>query len=58
VWVTDDHGDGGKGHQVFKFSPQGKVLLTLVGPAPLARAPTPFNAPTDVMAAPIMATSS
>ena len=27
VWVTDALGRGGKGHQVFKFSPDGKVLL-------------------------------
>ena len=31
VWVTDFAGnaDGTKGHQVFKFSPTGEVLLTL-----------------------------
>ena len=29
VWVTDARGRDGKGHQVFKFSPDGKVLLTL-----------------------------
>ncbi len=29
VWVTDGQGKDGKGHQVFKFSPDGKVLLTL-----------------------------
>src|SRR5262245_31691414 len=36
VWVTDGEGpDGkdpkrnGKGHQVFKFSPDGKILMTL-----------------------------
>jgi DNA-binding beta-propeller fold protein YncE len=29
VWVTDGLGKDGKGHQVFKFSPDGKVLLTL-----------------------------
>ena len=29
VWVTDGDGKNGKGHQVFKFSPDGKVLLTL-----------------------------
>src|SRR5271169_1946936 len=29
VWVTDAQGQGGKGHQVFKFSREGKVLLTL-----------------------------
>ncbi len=29
VWVTDGQGSGGKGQQVFKFSPDGKVLMTL-----------------------------
>src|SRR5438445_157281 len=29
VWVTDADGKDGKGHQVFKFSPAGKVLLTV-----------------------------
>src|SRR6266566_9153761 len=29
VWVTDSQGKDGKGHQVFKFSPEGKVLMTL-----------------------------
>ena len=29
VWVTDGLGKDGKGHQVFKFSPDGKVLMTL-----------------------------
>src|ERR1041385_873597 len=29
LWVTDARGEGGKGHQVFKFSPDGKVLMTL-----------------------------
>ena len=52
VWVTDDHGGDGKGHQVFKFSPQGKVLLTL-GRAGIAGSETDtFNAPTDVVVAP------
>jgi hypothetical protein len=29
LWVTDARGEGGKGHQVFKFSPEGKVIMTL-----------------------------
>ena len=29
IWVTDGDGKDGKGHQVFKFSPAGKVLMTL-----------------------------
>ena len=27
VWVTDGRGKGAKGHQVHKFSPDGKVLM-------------------------------
>src|SRR6185295_16296762 len=29
LWVTDGQGAQGKGQQVFKFSPEGKVLMTL-----------------------------
>ena len=29
VWVTDSQGNDEIGHQVFKFSPEGEVLLTL-----------------------------
>ena len=29
VWVSDGEGHPGKGHQVFKFNQDGKVLLTL-----------------------------
>ena len=29
LWVTDGQGRNGKGHQVFKFSPDGRVLMTL-----------------------------
>ena len=39
VWVTDAQGSDGKGHQVFKFSPDGKLLLTL-GKAGVAGAGT------------------
>jgi NHL repeat len=52
VWVTDDHGGDGKGHQVFKFSPQGKVLLTLGKPGIAGSETDTFNAPTDVVVAP------
>jgi sugar lactone lactonase YvrE len=52
VWVTDAAGskDGKKGHQVFKFSPQGKVLLTL-GKAGQAAGPGTLNEPNDVVTA-------
>jgi hypothetical protein len=46
VWVTDDHGGGGKGHQVFKLSPQGKVLMTLGKSGIAGTGPDTFNAPT------------
>jgi sugar lactone lactonase YvrE len=52
VWVVDGLGRGGKGHQVFKFSPDGKVLLTL-GKAGLPGSGTDeFNAPSAVVTAP------
>ena len=49
VWVSDQSGKDGKGHQVFKFSPEGKVLMTL-GKAGVASAePGLFDEPTDVV---------
>jgi DNA-binding beta-propeller fold protein YncE len=52
VWVTDAQGRNGKGHQVIKFSPDGKVLLTL-GKAGVAGAGLDeFNQPSDVAVAP------
>ena len=52
VWVTDGQGRDGKGHQVFKFSREGKVLLAL-GKAGVAGAgPDTFNQPSDVAVAP------
>ena len=29
VWVTDGQGNGARGHQVIKFSPDGKVMMRL-----------------------------
>ncbi|HYA16783.1 MAG TPA: peptidyl-alpha-hydroxyglycine alpha-amidating lyase family protein [Bryobacteraceae bacterium] len=52
VWVTDDQGAPGKGHQVFKFSPEGKVLLTLGKAGVAGNEPGIFNQPTDVAIAP------
>ena len=52
VWVTDGDGEAGKGHQVFKLSQNGKVLLAL-GKAGLAgNGPDTFNKPSDVLIAP------
>jgi sugar lactone lactonase YvrE len=52
VWVTDDQSAAGKGHQVFKFSPDGKVLLTLGRAGTAGNAAETFNQPTDVAIAP------
>ena len=49
VWVTDSKGDNGKGHQVFKFSPEGKVLLTLGKAGVAGDGPDVFNQPSDVV---------
>ena len=61
VWVTDCACTGGargnagapatKGHQVFKFSPDGKLLLTLGKPGG-GRDPEFFFQPNDVLVAP------
>jgi sugar lactone lactonase YvrE len=62
VWVTDCLCTGseaqrraaaeqGKGHQVFKFAPDGTLLLTL-GKAGGAREPEFFHQPNDVLVAP------
>jgi len=51
VWATDNVGGDGKGHQVVKFSPEGKVLLTLGRPGVAGDGPDQFNAPTDVAVA-------
>lgn len=58
VWVTDAVSakktpPGGKrGQQVVKFSPEGKVLLTLGTPGVPGNSPANFDVPTDVVIAP------
>jgi hypothetical protein len=52
LWVTDAQGRDGKGHQVFKFSPDGKVLMTLGKAGVAGEGPDTFNQPTDVVVAP------
>jgi len=52
LWVTDSQVKDGKGHQVFKFSPDGKVLLTLGKAGVASAAPGEFDEPTDVIVAP------
>jgi sugar lactone lactonase YvrE len=52
VWVTDGQGRDGKGHQVFKFSPTGTILLTLGKAGVAGSANDEFNQPSDVAVAP------
>ena len=52
LWMTDARGQNGKGNQVFKFSPDGKVLLTLGKPGVSGSGPDLFDQPTDVVVAP------
>jgi DNA-binding beta-propeller fold protein YncE len=52
VWVTDGLGKDGKGHQVFKFSPDGKLLMTLGKAGVAGNGPDEFNAPSAALVAP------
>jgi DNA-binding beta-propeller fold protein YncE len=52
LWVTDARGDNGIGHQVFKFSSDGKVLMTLGRAGVSGSTPDLFDQPTDVVVAP------
>jgi sugar lactone lactonase YvrE len=52
LWVTDARGRDGKGQQVFKFSPDGKVMLTLGKAGVAGEGPDVFNQPSDVAVAP------
>ena len=52
VWVTDARGAHGKGQQVIKFSPEGKVLMTLGTAGVAGDGPDTFNQPSAVAIAP------
>lgn len=59
VWVTDDVGSRdidtvseGKGHQVFKFSSDGELLMTLGSPGIPGNRTQTFNMPSAVLVAP------
>jgi sugar lactone lactonase YvrE len=52
LWLTDARGENGKGHQVFKFSPDGQVLMTLGRAGVSGSGPDLFDQPTDVVVAP------
>jgi len=48
IWVTDSQGGDGKGHQIFKFNPDGKVLMTLGKAGVAGDGPDTFNRPSAV----------
>jgi DNA-binding beta-propeller fold protein YncE len=52
LWVTDARGEKDKGHQVFKFNPDGKVLMTLGKAGVSGSGADLFDQPTDVLVAP------
>jgi DNA-binding beta-propeller fold protein YncE len=52
IWVTDAQGKDGKGQQVFKFSPEGKILMTLGKAGVAGSGHDTFNGPCDVATAP------
>lgn len=53
VWVTDfvSNADNTKGHQVHKFSPSGRLLMSLGVPGQAGSEPGYFNQPNDVAVA-------
>ncbi|SRR5579871_562742 len=52
IWLTDGQGNNEKGHQVFKLSPEGKVLMTLGKAGVAGDGPDTFNQPNAVAIAP------
>jgi DNA-binding beta-propeller fold protein YncE len=52
VWAGDQTARNGKGADLIKFSPDGKVLMTLGKPGVGGNAPDMFNEPSDVVTAP------
>jgi DNA-binding beta-propeller fold protein YncE len=52
LWVTDARGENGRGHQVFKFSPEGRVLMTLGKAGVSGGGRDLFDQPTDVVVSP------
>ncbi|MDE0393771.1 MAG: peptidyl-alpha-hydroxyglycine alpha-amidating lyase family protein [Gammaproteobacteria bacterium] len=48
VWVADGRGYPGRGHQIFKFSPDGELLLTIGQPGVPGEERYLLNRPSDV----------
>ena len=52
LWLTDGRGRDGRGQQVFKYTRDGKLLMTLGTAGKAGEGPDTFNGPTDVAVAP------
>jgi DNA-binding beta-propeller fold protein YncE len=52
LWVTDGRARGGIGQQVFKFTRDGRLVMTLGTRGAAGEGPDRFNSPTDVAVAP------
>jgi sugar lactone lactonase YvrE len=52
IWVGDGRAKNGKGQTVMKFSPEGKLLMTLGKPGVAGDGPDTFNGPSDVLVGP------
>lgn len=52
VWIADAQGREGRGHQVHKFSPEGRLLLSLGKAGVAGNGPDTFDQPSDVLVAP------
>jgi hypothetical protein len=52
LWMTDARGGNGIGHQAIKFSPDGRILMTLGTKGVSGSGPAHFDQPTDVVVAP------
>ena len=52
IWVSDAAARNGKGEQVFKFTPEGKVVMTLGTAGVAGESETTFNGPSDIAIAP------
>jgi hypothetical protein len=48
IWVTDGRTATGRGQQIFKFAPDGRVVLTLGKAGVAGETPETFNGPCDV----------
>jgi DNA-binding beta-propeller fold protein YncE len=52
LWITDGRARDGKGQQVFKFTRDGQLVMTLGTAGVSGDGPDTFNGPTDVAVAP------